>query len=339
MMRIIGVLASMGFVVSAVGTASAQVKTPSVAVEGSVKDLNGDDVQQGGIAYPSQAWDIRRGSAAAPLSSTGPIVKISKTENFTSAPNPVDNYNNAALNVQVQAIAGSKMQPNAILASVAGAPGADALAGSFLARHSGTNVNQGAYGLYSEGRTDNRYSRAIGGEFRSANYSGTARIGDLNSQSQAMGLWVTSAGTAGTGIGIGVGYVDAAARWQFGFAALDGSATIASFVSGGGVSAFYTRNQHVTGVNLFDGKYKKAAIVLPLSSDATGGINFGQQFNVFRDGNGGLQMPAKVGFGVLSVSPPTLPAALPTDGSASNAALSTAHNAIRSLLIANGLAR
>lgn len=317
----------------------AQTVPLSINVDGTVKNMNGTDVQQGGTTYPSQGWDIRKGTEMFPAIATGATFKISKVENFASTTNAVDNYNNAVLNVQVQAITGSKMQPNAILGSAVGAPDADVLGAHFEARHTGSDIDRAAFGLYSDGRTDNIYSRAIGGEFRSANYSSRARTGDVTGQSQAMGLWVTSAGTAGTGAGIGVGYADAAAKWQYDFLAIRDSATIASFVSGGGASAFYTLNQHTIGLNLFDGTYTVAAIFLPLSSNATGGINFGGQFNVFRDGNGGLQMPAKVGFGVPSVSPPALPATLPTNGTASNAALATAYNALRSLLIANGLAQ
>ena len=323
---------------------------PVSVTPNSVTDIKGEDLPSGS-SIPSQAWDIRRGCYNSPNSAAGPVVKISKTEKYTSIPTSNDagnNFYNAALDVEVRSVNGSLRQPNAIHAYAYGAPlNTDVVGGFFYGLSTQSNdTNYGSFGIYAEAQTNNNYSRATGAEIRSSNYGTRDRLVSLSGQSEAMGLWVTTAGNKNTAVGVGVGRVPTTnARWQYAFLATTDSTTSAGFVSAGTevnnqfYSGFYLVGKHKIGLNLLDATYFNSAIALPRTIDATGGINFGQDFNVFRDSLGGLRMPAKVGFGVPSVAPPTLPAALPADGTATNAQLAAGYNAIRAALIANGLAK
>ena len=85
----------------------------------SIVDDNGDEVPSG----TSGRWRITRGTFAAPVTTKGPLIRIDKYENISSAEqaNPADNGNNAALAIFTQGSAASEVQTAGIWSYARGA--------------------------------------------------------------------------------------------------------------------------------------------------------------------------------------------------------------------------
>lgn len=311
-----------------------------------VKDRQGADVQLGNATYPSQGWDIRRGSRSNPVNGHGATVKISRTEKVEDlasemAGNRVDNYANAALNVQVDSVPGSLGQPNAIQAGAYGEPnGADVLGISGQGVIGGAATGY-AYGGYFEGRSQSPTTGAHGAEVRAKNIRGTRWMTQRVAASRYMGLWATASDGPGN-VGVGVGSGDGINGWDIGFQATAGGGfRTAAFVAEGlergiGHSAgFMVRGSHRAGLDLGGADFTGSAILLPNGSTPANGIRFGLSETIHQDSADGLRIggSGRIGFGKASVARPKLPA--PATDIASAIVLL---NAIRAALLANGLA-
>lgn len=165
--------------------------------------------------FAPQVVDVRHGTAAAPVTTSGPTFKVSRVETISRATVEAtgnigtDGYN------QVAAIAGyssalitSDVQPVGVLAyatsastSVASGPGHDACGLYAVGTHTGTGIGIGAF--FNGGRADNS-SKAGAIQFNVNNAGGDNAYNPAG-LSQVAGLWgtVSGAGDAGAGFTLG----------------------------------------------------------------------------------------------------------------------------------------
>jgi hypothetical protein len=300
----------------------------------------------------SNGLDIRRGTIADPVKDPGAIVMIRKVESYaglTSLGGDPNNLSaNAALQVEVEGLPGSRSQSTGIFARTAAAPiGTDVIAMSGWANVIGRSSAH-AYGGYFEGRSDSPLGGAHGIEVRIKNVGGSKPVTQQASASRFVGLWATASdGPANVGVATGSG--DTINGFDVGFQATSGGRyrTSAFAAEGleygtGSASAYLARGSHSIGLNFQDANFRNFAILLPDGTTPSGGIRFGASETVFQDASSvrgkasGLQIgtSGRVGFGKASVPRPTLPGAATDLASAI-----TLLNAIRAMLIANGLAR
>jgi hypothetical protein len=327
------------------------LNTSSVYEIRDIKDLRGADVDFY-QAQPSAGADIRRGTLVDPVSTPGALVKISKVESFASTEplggDPNNLAANAAFQVGVQGLPGSRSQSTAIYAHTTASPvGTDAIGISGWARVTGTSAAH-AYGGYFEGRSDSPNGGTGGIEARSKNASGTTPPTQQVAASPYMGVWVSSS-DGPSNVGVGVGSGDITNGFDIGFQATSGglyqdSAFVAEGLGAGlgKSSAYKARGSHAVGINFQDASFTGLAILLPDGRSRTNGIRFGAAEYVWQDATtdlgdatSGLQIGStgRVGFGVPSVPRPTLPpAAVSMDG------IYMLLNQMRTALIRNGLA-
>ncbi len=174
--------------------------------------------------------EIAVGSDASPITTPGPTIRLSRTENINNAlcdSIQGNNECNAALAVYSKGLSGTGMQANAIYAGATSDSSThDVLALSAIGRATGTATGIGT-GAYLEGRRDTATGKAAGAEIRSSNVTGTPGTYNPAGFSDTIGLWITAGDSQPSGVGVALG--TAPQPWTTGFAATNGSVTGATF--------------------------------------------------------------------------------------------------------------
>lgn len=180
--------------------------------------------------WAEQKWSVEHGTAASPVTTAGPTVKMSRTEDMDAATangNAVDDEATATLSVYHKALAGSEMQSCAIRASAenlgTSAAGDDAFALSAHGRITGSGTGIGS-GAYIEGRRDTATAMVNGMEVTSWNYTADDPTYSTSAISETCGIWVASRGLTGAdnAAGIQLGAVSGS-QWKVGLGFVAGS--------------------------------------------------------------------------------------------------------------------
>jgi hypothetical protein len=173
---------------------------------------------------PPQLFEAVVGTAGAPNTTVGPVLKLNKTEQILESQlvNGSTNEQNAALTVMTKNTALSEVQTVAGVftsqtQSTQSSHNDDACAVLSIGRVIGSGTGYGIGG-YFDGRRDTSTGHANGLEVRASNY--TAVDGSFNptGASDTMGLWLSSGGTStGGGATLG-GVLNGVALSMFGLA-------------------------------------------------------------------------------------------------------------------------
>lgn len=253
-------------------------------------------------AWQARDRELRRGTSAAPTAGGGPMVKMSQTENITDLAvqmggNAVDNEANAALHVAATCVAGSLGQVNAVAGTAKGAPSGTDVVGLWGAGDAtgGTGIGTGAY---LEGRRSASTSRAVGSEIRVQNEGGADTTLNSTGISAATGLWVSTSSSLGhkSSVGVSLGTVDTS-KFIVGYHVTTNSVVDAAFRDeGGSYASFQSAGAHSFGLNLTDATFTGGyAVALPASTNSAGGITWGGDAFLFRNGVGSLYLDASGG--------------------------------------------
>ncbi|TFD51945.1 hypothetical protein E3T46_07605 [Cryobacterium sp. Hh11] len=260
----------------------------------------GDQVDHFGTARVGTSLNYKVGTASAPTSGGGPVIKISQTEKITDlaaqmSGNPADNEANAALHVSALSLPGSFGQVNAILATAKGAPtGTDVCALAAWGRVTG-GVGAG-FGAYLEGRRDTATSRAMGTEIRVQNEGGADGTLSPNGSSDTLGLWISTAATGGykTSAGVSLGSADAS-KFIAGYHVTANSVASDSFRDeSGSATTLKSVGNHQFGLDFSGATFSGSAVFLPPTTASTGGINFGNDVFFFRNAVGAVRLVGNV---------------------------------------------
>jgi hypothetical protein len=174
--------------------------------------------------------EIAVGTNAAPITTPGPTVRISRTENFSNTlcdSIQGNNECNAGLAVYSKTLSGAGMQANAIYAGATSDASTHDVLGTFsIGRVTGTATGIGT-GAYFEGRRDTTTGKALGVEIRSSNVTGSPGVYNAAGISDTSGFWVTAGDSQPSAVAVALG--TAPQPWLNGFAATSGSVTGTTF--------------------------------------------------------------------------------------------------------------
>lgn len=166
------------------------------------------------LNYTPLSLEVANGTAAVPLTTPGPSVRISRTENPSSAfgGNSVDNSSNACLVATSVGLANSAMQTAAVRLQAQGSSSPDSVGILSLGQAvAGTGRGTGGY---LEGRRDVATAKTISAELRSNNATATPGVFSGSQASDTVGLWLTAGGNSNSAEAIGIGGVGV--RWLYG---------------------------------------------------------------------------------------------------------------------------
>lgn len=159
--------------------------------------------------WPAQVFEISFGTTGTPNAAAGPIVKISKTENYASTTvcnsNAVDSQCNAAFVVVSQGLGANVEQTTAIVGaaySSATAGSTNSISGGVFTGEAQSGAVGTGQGLYVQGRRDVATANAQGMELRVQNNSSTDCTVSVTSVSPCDAAWITaqSDGTNATAV-------------------------------------------------------------------------------------------------------------------------------------------
>lgn len=178
------------------GSGNLTQDTPNLSWDATVPGLR---VGQGTSQYLFNTYTGRRleikdgGGPVSPVTTAGPTLKVSRTENYPSpvGGNSVDNEANAAIYGISANTANSAQQVNGVYGAAISNSGlkTDAVGLTGIGQ---TRVGNGVgTGLYAEGRRDSGTASAVGAEIRASNMQGGNVDYVANGFSPVMGLWVT----------------------------------------------------------------------------------------------------------------------------------------------------
>ena len=215
--------------------------------------------------WPAQYWELSQGTASLPITSAGPLFKISRTESVDKASckrNKVDNECNAALAVYSVGDTNSSMQTNALLAAAKGSPlGTDVVAASFLGNVTGSGTGIGT-GAYIEGRRSTSTGKVLGAEIRAANVTNVAGVYAPRGIGDGGALWLSAASKdpiATVGFGVALGHVQRA-QFTTGFAATAGTVSDTTFRDdSSATTSILVNGKHKTGID-----FSGASLVVPI---------------------------------------------------------------------------
>lgn len=178
----------------------------------------------------SRFVDMRSGTSTLPATRVGPLVHISKYEQYTVdqltaisggnagstqlvAPLVVTALNTTASEVQVGAIfAHAKTQSAADRTGGTNPDACAVFAQGWVTSGVGT-----AAGVYAEGRRENADGRIHAIEVRAQNESGTNGVYTGSEFTGTVGAWITSAGNAHNAAAIQIASADGVSKWLTGF--------------------------------------------------------------------------------------------------------------------------
>lgn len=226
------------------------------------------------VHYGAQSWELSEGLREHPVTTPGPLFKISRTESIDKAAcngNAIDNECNAALAVYSAGEATTGMQANAIYGGAKTRSAHDGVAGMFIGNASGEATGIGT-GAYLEGRRDVVSGRLVGAEIRANNQAGVAGEYYAGGFSPTGALWLTASG-ANSGVGAALGSVKGV-QFATGFAATKGSVSTttisddSSSVQSMQINGTHTYGIDATGMTINPGG---APFLAPLLTPQTSG--------------------------------------------------------------------
>jgi len=227
--------------------------------------------------YTGRRLEIKDGGGpVSPVTTAGPTLKVSRTENYPSpvGGNSVDNEANAAIYGISANTANSAQQVNGVYGAAISNSGlkTDAVGLTGIGQ---TRVGNGVgTGLYAEGRRDSGTASVVGAEIRASNMQGGNVDYVANGFSPVMGLWVTCGAhpnplRCGAGIALrGVppdGQPPSAgiSQWDVGIGFTTGSITSAAVRDDSGATAsYYMSGTHIYGIDTAPAAISAAAIRL-----------------------------------------------------------------------------
>lgn len=232
----------------------------------------------------SQTWELSAGTIAAPLTTPGPIFKVSRTERMNKAVangNAVDNEANAAVAFYSSGDSASNMQVNALFAGATGAPfGTDVVAINGIGRAT-TGATGIGTGAYFEGRRDVTTAKLLGAEVRASNQAG-ASISYNPSGFSSGALWLTA---SGSNVGAGCSLGSAGAKFDVGYGASAGSVVTVTFRDdSSAVTSIQLNGAHTYGIDMTGATFSGAPLLAPLTTPASSSAT-GKQGAVVWDAN------------------------------------------------------
>lgn len=245
-------------------------------------------------SYAAQLWDLSYGTAAAPVTTIGPVFKISKTEFLDDAlaVNKADNESNAALAVYSVGNPGSEIQTNAGLFAAKGSPTGTDVVGLWttgLVNGSGNGIGTGAY---IEGRRDTTTGKMMGAEVRVTNQTAVP-VAYNQTGFNSSALWLTAGGTANSPVGVALGPVNGQ-KFDVGFAATTSSVASQTFRDdSSSVTSVDINGAHTDGIDLTGGTFSGAQLkATGLTISPTGSIQITPRASVAIATNGVLEFEA-----------------------------------------------
>jgi len=225
-------------------------------------------------SYAPQNWELAQGNfGSAAITTAGPSVKISRTENLSASlfANPVDNEGNATLALYSVGMSTSGMQTCALWAASKGAMNFDTVAITGLGMAFGTSTGKGT-GAYLEGRRNTATAGIVGTEIR-ANNQTTTPISFAGNFGFGGALWLSSSGQSGAssnnGFACGIIAI-AGSQFDVGVAAISGSIKTTFLRDDSSASVSYTINgSHNYGLDMTGATLGVAPIAAPLITPAS----------------------------------------------------------------------
>ena len=274
--------------------------TGNVGMDGQASPITALDVGTGANQHlytpgiEPQKTRIRHGTTAAPITSSGPTFKVSRTEELTEATIEAIQGVGTDGGEQVAAIHGSsralisaEVQPVGVLGTAAttstmGNAGNDACGIYGIGRIQGTGANGTGLGATLVGRRDVSTGRALACEMHAANFAGVDTPYISTGFSSGIGVWVNCSGTADSSAALVVsnGF---GRQFEVGLAftgqvtnAKTGGARVASIRDDGNATTVFDVNgSHTDGIDLTGATFTGAAIKLKAGTTAADGIDFG----------------------------------------------------------------
>ena len=267
-------------------------------------------------SWPAAGWEIAEGTAASPITTAGPSLKVSRTENITAATcgaNALDNACNAAIAAYAVSTSSDGMQLTGIFGGALGNTSHDSVGITTIGRQISPGTGRGT-GAYVEGRRDSSSALTMGVEVRSNNQTASPITHSTTGASTTQGVWITSGGLATNGAAISLGIVGGI-TWDAGFVATVGCCSTVTFednssastsilingthstaqIAGTGFSinstgAFTALSYNVTGSTApANGIYEQAANVVGISASSTTYAFIKNNQVVIGDNAGGIQ--------------------------------------------------
>lgn len=226
--------------------------------------------------WGAQFWDLSEGTAGAPVTSAGPLFKVSRTENMASTScngNIVDNECNAALAVYSSGAPTSQVQTNAIFAGAKGSPvGTDIVGLTAVGTVTGSGTGIGT-GLFALGRRDTATGNAKGGEINVTNNTSTSGTYNSAGFSNTTALWLSTKSQQGSnsGAALGIGWFGAGmGNFVTGVGITSGSVSNVAFSDDSqAVTSIAVNSTHTYGLDLTAGTFSGAPILAPLTTPAS----------------------------------------------------------------------
>lgn len=262
---------------------------------GRIADMGaGDDVAVWNPNIHPRKVRLRDGTAAAPVTTSGPTFKVSRTEELTEATIEAIGGAGTDGSEQVAAIAGvcsalatAEVQPVGILGSArttstTGVSGNDALGVYGFGRAMGALANGTGIGGFFLGRRDVDTARTLACEMHTANSTATDTPYVATGFSSSIGVWVNCSGSADSSVGVAVSNAFGR-QFEVGFAVVGqtnnlktGGARVASFRDDGNAITVHDINgSHTDGLDFTGATFTGNAIKFKTSTSKTDGIAFG----------------------------------------------------------------
>ncbi len=262
-----------------------------------VNDDQGEEITTQGGTHPAQRWEMQSGTFASPNVLGGPLFKISKVQNLTTANNGGNhsaNEWNAGIAVSVDAAATNEVQAvagffAAVSRSTVTAQNDDANAVQGVGMITGSGTGYGIGG-YFEGWRNTNTGKTNGLEVRSANYTATAGTYSSSGPSDTMGLWITGSGDSDSAVACAIGKLGTPRLFKVGFAAIAGTVVDQTFRDdSSAITSIDINGSHTDGLDTTGATFSGRAIKLKTGTAAADGIQFGD-IDMHRSASGYLNV-------------------------------------------------